>query len=350
MKPIRQKGQEIKKILRMGTGLLLVIMMSLGTGASAFAGSEVTKTAMPSWNISDNERNDSITKIGNNFVVEGNQTDFILPQNANEKIKVNNKYGFSFELPDIAGNVNGTVTSKGEMVYNTKGNGKIVVTALKQGQEGIIFDGLRTSIETKEKMGVQKYRYHYNLEPGQRLVTAKEYLGEDTGEVLIVGKEGDVAVIDPAMAMDSHGNNLQTHYEIEGDTLVQVVDVPKDGTITVSSTTHPNKSESKYLTEKEVKAVIDGFTAGEKDMNKLSDVFSILGTTGEVMSALFDIDAAWCRAQKAKYQSYYNQMNNTTKKYLKVTTTYRWRNGGKNSGYVPSGQTFALVATKPTNA
>ena len=242
--------------------------------------------------------------------------------------------------------MNGTVTSKGEMVYNTKGNGKIVVTALKQGQEGIIFDGLRTSIETKEKMGVQKYRYHYNLEPGQRLVTAKEYLGE----VLIVGKEGDVAVIDPAMAMDSHGNNLQTHYEIEGDTLVQVVDVPKDGTITVSSTTHPNKSESKYLTEKEVKAVIDGFTASEKDMNKLSDVFSILGTTGEVMSALFDIDAAWCRAQKAKYQSYYNQMNNTTKKYLKVTTTYRWRNGGKNSGYVPSGQTFALVATKPTNA
>ena len=73
MKPIRQKGQEMKKILRMGTGLLLVIMMSLGTGASAFAGSEVTKTAMPSWNISDNERNDSITKIGNNFVVEGNQ-------------------------------------------------------------------------------------------------------------------------------------------------------------------------------------------------------------------------------------------------------------------------------------
>ena len=71
------------------------------------------------------------------------------------------------------------------------------------------------------------------------------------------------------MAMDSHGNNLQTHYEIEGDTLVQVVDVPKDGTITVSSTTHPNKSESKYLTEKEVKAVIDGFTASEKDMNKL---------------------------------------------------------------------------------
>lgn len=83
MEPIRQKGLEMKKGLRKGTSLLLVLMMSLGTGVSAFAGSEVTKTAMPKWDISDNERNDSITKIGNDFVVEGNQMNFVLPQNAN---------------------------------------------------------------------------------------------------------------------------------------------------------------------------------------------------------------------------------------------------------------------------
>lgn len=39
-------------------------------------------------------------------------------------------------------------------------------------------------------------------------------------------------------------------------------------------------------------------------------------------------------------------MNTTTKRYLKITTIYKWRNGGKNSGYVPDRQTFSLVDTK----
>ena len=59
------------------------------------------------------------------------------------------------------------------------------------------------------------------------MVSAKECLGatNDTGEVYVVGYDGSIkSVIDPAWVKDANGKPVDTHYEVDGSSLIQVVD------------------------------------------------------------------------------------------------------------------------------
>ncbi len=71
------------------------------------------------------------------------------------------------------------------------------------------------------------YRFPVDGPDGFRLVPAAELLGadNDTGEVLLLGPSNKLlTTFDPAWAKDANGAPVPTHYEIDGNTLVQVVD------------------------------------------------------------------------------------------------------------------------------
>ncbi|MDO5302493.1 MAG: hypothetical protein Q4E84_01155 [Clostridia bacterium] len=314
--------------------LMLALIMILGSSTSAFGVSEAKISSVENCKVSDYERNNYIKQVGKNFIVKGDQSDFILPQKATGKIVVKNEECFSFKLPNIAEDTNGIMNSKGEMVYNTENKGRIAVTALKQEQGGIVFDGLCVSISERTNKGVQKYKYEYSLESNQRIVSAKEYMGKNTGEVYIVGQDGDIAVVDSAVATDSHGNRLNSHYEIEGETIVQVVYVPKDEIITVSSTTHPNKTITSYLTKNMTKQYLDSMGMSTKESMARGAEILVIGMLpgGAPVATLMGIADLWSLNQKNKVEEIYKSMK--ANDYLKITIIATWRNGGKNSGYI----------------
>ncbi|WP_257160753.1 hypothetical protein [Corynebacterium cystitidis] len=59
----------------------------------------------------------------------------------------------------------------------------------------------------------------------------KEMILTDTGYVLVFDEIGQDPsyIIDPAWAQDSEGNEVATHYRVEGDTLIQSVELPQNG-------------------------------------------------------------------------------------------------------------------------
>lgn len=95
------------------------------------------------------------------------------------------------------------------------------------GKNEQTIEGLRTSIIIDNANCPKEYKFTFELEDGDRFVTAKEFLGEkyDTREVFVFDKDNNMKYIfEPAWAKDANGESLNSYYKIEGNSLIQVVD------------------------------------------------------------------------------------------------------------------------------
>lgn len=88
--------------------------------------------------------------------------------------------------------------------------------------------GVRALVTLKNDSAPHIYRFPIRGPKGSRLVPAAQLLGRDndTGEVLLVGADSNVlGIFEPAWAKDARGRPIATSYQVQGNTLVQVVDV-----------------------------------------------------------------------------------------------------------------------------
>ena len=95
------------------------------------------------------------------------------------------------------------------------------------GKNEQTIEGLRMSIIIDNANCRKEYKFTFELEDGDRFVTAKEFLGEkyDTREVFVFDKDNNMKYIfEPAWAKDANGESLNSYYKIEGNSLIQVVD------------------------------------------------------------------------------------------------------------------------------
>ncbi|AHU90582.1 hypothetical protein CQ11_08130 [Trueperella pyogenes] len=73
----------------------------------------------------------------------------------------------------------------------------------------------------KEATAPTKYRYTMHLGTGQKLQFSE-------GAPAVINEDGSVELaVQAPWAVDAHGNSVPTHYEIEGNVLIQVVDHSK---------------------------------------------------------------------------------------------------------------------------
>ena len=272
---------------------------------------------------------------------------FHLPKTGNQPIRIiceKSDEDIEMSLPEVFGKSKGIMSENGEASYASEPE-KITVSTTQEVRDGIKFESLETRIEINDETALGQYAFDFDLPEGYRL----EETDNDSGEAYILDNTGEsTAVISVTEAFDSNGNPIKVRQDVNDSTLIETVDTTSitNYPVTVTLAVHPNKTENRYLTKTEVKNLINTLDAASSDLSLIGGAYSIMGVPGHVMNALFQIDALWCRIQKGKFQSYYNQMNTTTKRYLKITTVYRWRNGGKNSGYVPHSQSYSLVAKK----
>lgn len=178
---------------------------------------------------SSNLINDDVYEIKDAVVADGYSSEITIPKDGDAAINVNDGEGstLEFSLPDETRGADGLLTDNGTVVYNCDEDVSVAVQPLTEqvGDEQI--DSVRALITIPNESAPHEYSFEFNLQNGERLVTAKEYLGSeyDTGEVYIVDSNNRiVSVVDSAWAKDANGNAINTYYDVRGNSLVQVVD------------------------------------------------------------------------------------------------------------------------------
>lgn len=85
-------------------------------------------------------------------------------------------------------------------------------------------DGVRALITMANASAPKSYRFDVALPAGERLATAKDLTGLDTGEVFIVDAAGQVkGGVNAPWAKDANGAAVPTWFSVDGTTLVQHV-------------------------------------------------------------------------------------------------------------------------------
>lgn len=132
--------------------------------------------------------------------------------------------GVSMKLPEeVTGepgeNVDGTV------VYDSGDEDVSVAVRCEEGDEGSSGGVVRSMVVIDSCEAPKEYTFGFDLEDGQSLVRGEDVSSDDALPGRIYVMEGNEAVceIQPAWAKDADGRPVDTHYEIKGSDLVQVV-------------------------------------------------------------------------------------------------------------------------------
>lgn len=117
-------------------------------------------------------------------------------------------------IPDVEGGANATATDSGALVYDNDDSAAAVTVQALEG-------GVRLSTVLKDASAPSEYAYPVVVPPGGAI-----RVDETSGAVLVTDGEGSlVGGFAPAWAKDADGTAVPTHYEVRGDTVVQVVDL-----------------------------------------------------------------------------------------------------------------------------
>lgn len=230
----------MKKSIRKILSLLIVFNLSFATITEGFALTEENEekkrceecVQLIENALSDNLVNNDVYETKKAIIADGYSAKITIPKNGNNAIEVSDgkENSLEFELPKEAKGGKGLLTEKGTVIYNCDNDVSIAVQPLTDQVGDAQIDSVRALVAIANDTAPHEYEFKFNLKSGEKLVSAKEYLGDDydTGEAFVVDSDNRIiSVIDSAWAKDSKGRSVNTHYETRGNTLVQVVDFDK---------------------------------------------------------------------------------------------------------------------------
>lgn len=172
-----------------------------------------------------------------------------------------NREHLNMSLPEKIKKAKAIKNDDGTILYDDrKGNASVAVQVIEEDKgKNIVSSGTRTMILIKNSSADKSYKFRYNIAKGCKLIFANQCKNvdeNDKGDVYIVKSNTEViGVIKAPWAKDADGNNLNTHYKIKGNALIQYIDFNKntkfpvvaDPTTIVDSKTIVKKTYSKWL-------------------------------------------------------------------------------------------------------
>lgn len=179
------------------------------------------------------EKSTGINDVLNNFKVDSKEATVV--KNASGIVKIpnklnsepitikDNKESLHISLPEL--NSSEIIqTNNGTLIYQDKNQPTDLALQTTK-------DGFRSLIKIKNQFAPKEYEFVINIPNNGKLITSAEYLGKeyDTGEVFIVDSENIIqSVFMPAWAKDANGKPVATHYKVDGNKLIQVVEFDKN--------------------------------------------------------------------------------------------------------------------------
>ncbi|MCI7680482.1 hypothetical protein ACQQ9V_06515 [Hornefia butyriciproducens] len=350
--------------MRKSVILILIFALCFSTTTAAFAADSINHEQAYAESIADtidklagtSEINMNILKTESTYIAEGNGVDIEIPVRGNAPVIAAMDEGedIVMNLPEQVSSGEGLITDDGTVVYHSADEDMAVsVQALKERKNGTQYETVKTLVTIENANAPRKYNFKFDLPSGYHLVKDYDYDDEfdeyDCGQIFVIDDQDEaICTIDPIWAKDANGDALETQYEISGNTLTQVVN--SNGStaypVVTGMATHPNKHSTYYLTKSGVKKMRDKY--GGKDNNAIYEGLLVCSSISN--ASIAGVATAMYVGNKlyiaSKYSTWNRHYLDFEKKYAKVVVTFKWRNGGKNSGYYPKRDDVTYVSKK----
>ncbi|MCI5689066.1 MAG: hypothetical protein MR303_11390 [Emergencia sp.] len=201
--------------------------------------------------------------------------DFTLPENPKIAVVMDSSFegeNISVHLPKELGLKQGVAEEEGVMTYGGERHAALKLKTLQREEKGVPLTSIQTDVTLKDKIAPRSYSFHHELPFGYKLMKSEDYYAEiinakagseekeqsQKGWVYILNEEDEiVAIIEPAYAEDVNGNKINTHYEVEGNTLVQVADITDNTAYPVTVTTTSTKPQNHKISDETARCTLD---------------------------------------------------------------------------------------------
>lgn len=269
----------------------------------------------------------------------------------------------SMKLPKEVALAKAQYTSNGTIMYNSESNNlDILVQMLEDKDNGLFFSSVRALIVIKDNTAPKRYDFSFSIPKGGRLITSEDYkktyyandndwIGDNL--IFLIDAQGEiVSTIDEAWALDAKNEKVDTYYEINGNTLTQIVNFDKTNTfpIIADPTNTGVKTKVETLAFKNTKENIEKLIKARNDINNrqnsslkkvislINSVFGLFnirtGIMSMIISGVVGSNASFLEKCEDTYTGI--QEGFTLNKYdsAEIYFTYRGTYQGQNKGYV----------------
>ncbi|MCF0233086.1 MAG: hypothetical protein HUJ63_12725 [Enterococcus sp.] len=233
----------IKNVFKLAMATALSLAMIVTSGEFAFAAEtynpEQTEAEYIANDVEDITGTDDVIKEvcenDNAFEVDG-AVDVEIPKSSDGEVVIEaGQDTLGMTLPEIIDDEDAVLTDKGTIVYGTdEDEVNLAVQTVEKENYNI---GVRTLVTINEASAPHEYEFEYNLEEGQKLMLAKDYADEfyeaDSQEMQELKYPNDYYIVDEndeiignieePWAKDANGEKVATNYELDGNTIIQVV-------------------------------------------------------------------------------------------------------------------------------
>lgn len=184
---------------------------------------------------------EDVSKEGEEYVAEIENLDVYMPVeggNDVELILAEEEGTIEIELPSMVNNMSSEVTADGS-VYYSDGNSdaSIILQAISEESEGESFAGIRQAVVIENADAPSEYDFLYSAGRGSRIVTGTEVEGLDNAsedDLYLVNDKGEILLeIGAPWAKDSAGKDVYTYYEVEGNTVTQIVEFDENSSFPI---------------------------------------------------------------------------------------------------------------------
>lgn len=310
-------------------------------------------------NIIDNEDSPiSIEPTSHGYSANANNTNILAPCDGSGQVIMNNdtttNSSINMTLPDEISDCVGSLTNDQGIVY-TSNNSPIAVyvQAIERVDDvGMTSTAARTLVVVKNSNAPKTYTFNFTLSKGSRLIKSEDYYTDNTpnmdeGYIYIVDESNEITgVIEPAWAKDANGQSINTHYELNGNSLTQVIEFNEltKFPIVADPTKGDVTTQTYYLTKAQVKKVRDNYTRSSayvvcKGISSMA-IGYVNFPLGVAWGSICLLGDAYNNTMYSTWDTFYDTFH---KKYLKITGKYRWHHkgayvaiGGMNAKYVSS--------------
>lgn len=300
--------------------------------------------------------NTEITKTNDMYIAEGTDMNVEIPVSGEKSVVLDVKEGDNIvmNLPDDVADEEGVLTDNGTVVYNPfDENVAVSVQALQEKQDGEIFESVKTLVTIESFDAPKAYNFDFDLPEGYRLVRDYDYDDgyddDDCGQIFIIDNHNEIiCTIDPAWAKDANGKSVDSHYKIDGSTLIQVVEFNENTAFPVVADpkSHPDKWVKAYYTKSEVEKIRDKYTSDDNDKVRLGKglakygVGMVIALSKKISTAVgVAWDTVWFLQDTYKSTQYatWKKIHKgfEKKKYACVAGKERWHRKG---AYVATGR------------
>lgn len=268
-----------------------------------------------------------IVEERDSYEIEGEYESIDIPIDGSESIEISgNESGDStieMGLPEEVEDVEGIMTDSGTIVYDSDEDVVVSVQANQYTCDNEVTSVVKELITIESCNAPREYEFDFDLPEGHALALDYnvdiEAISEYACGAVYILNEFDIPVsyIEPAWAVDSKGEKIDTWYSIDGDTLIQVVDFSDESSFPIlADPKHMSKTHYETKTVKNNKNGREFLAEKRRGINDRQD--DKLGTVASLLAGLVGIttDTLKCNLAITAFNGFLGVASDSRKQYL----------------------------------